>query len=156
MSMHRRAALISLVLITAALPRAAGAQTPSLAGTWKMDASRSRFFGAAGAPRSVVIRYERDGNLLRETLTVVNSSGTSTTRINYAFDGTQVVNVDQGEQIKSRLTREHDSLLLEWIDDGGILSRRLTFSKDYRTMTIRVHDSDPNGEPDDLIVLRKQ
>lgn len=145
------AAIIGLFLSTAVF-----AQLPEFAGTWKMDASRSSFFGAAGAPRSVVIRYERDENLLRETLTVVNSSGTSTTRINYAFDGTQVVNVDQGEQIKSRLTREHDSLLLEWIDDGGILSRRLTFSKDYRTMTIRVHDSDPDGEPDDLIVLLKQ
>jgi hypothetical protein len=145
------AAILSLVLGVSSF-----GQPAEMVGTWKMDASRSRFFGAAGAPTNVVIRYERENNLLRETLIVVNSAGAVTTRINYALDGTELVNDNEGEQIKSRLGHEQDSLSLQWLDEGGAFTRRLTFSKDYRTMTIRVHDSDPNGEPEDVIVLSKQ
>ena len=58
MSVHRRAALISLVLIAAALPNSVAAQAPeSLAGTWKLNATTSKYDRRStrtrGAPRSI-------------------------------------------------------------------------------------------------------
>lgn len=122
-------------------------------GTWKLDASHSRFFGVSGAPGNVVIRFERDGEVLRETLTVENASGTSTRVISYAVNGADHANGAGEDRIVSKLIRDKDSLTLEWKDEGGTFTRRLKVSPDRRTLTITVHDSNPDGEPDDLIVL---
>ena len=122
-------------------------------GTWKLDASHSRFFGVSGAPGNVVIRFERDGEIISETLTVENASGTSTRVISYAVNGSDHANGVGEDRIISKLIRDKDSLTLEWKDEGGTFTRRLKVSPDRRTLTITVHDSNPDGEPDDLIVL---
>ena len=125
-------------------------------GTWKMDASRSRFLSFRGAPRSVVIRFEREGDLLRETLEVMNSSGESRRTISYALDGSEITNGSGDDRIKSKVVRDGDAIVLEWIDEGGTFTRKLHLSNDRRTMTVNVHDSNPDGETDDLIVLDRQ
>lgn len=125
-------------------------------GTWKMDASRSKFLSFRGAPRNVVIRFEREGNLLRETLQVTNSSGETTRTVSYALDGSEVVNGSGDDRIKSKVVRNGNAVVLEWIDEGGSFTRTLNLSNDRRTMTINVHDSNPDGETDDLIVLQRQ
>jgi hypothetical protein len=122
-------------------------------GTWKLDASHSRFFGVSGAPSNVVVRFERDGEILRETLTVDNASGTSTRVISYEVNGRDHANGAGEDRIISKLMRDKDSLTLEWKDEGGTFTRKLKVSPDRRTLTITVHDSNPDGEPDDLIVL---
>jgi hypothetical protein len=124
-----------------------------IVGTWKLDASHSRFFGASGPPSNVIVRFERNGEVLRETLTVDNASGTSTRVISYAVNGSDHANGAGEDRIVSRLIRDKDSLTLEWKDEGGTFTRRLKVSPDRRTLTITVHDSNPDGEPDDLIVL---
>ena len=75
MSMHRRAALISLVVIAAALPRAAGAQAPSLAGTWKLNAEKSKYDPAELGNKSGTTTYAFDGNNVSATIDQVNVKG---------------------------------------------------------------------------------
>lgn len=148
----KRVFLSAAIAICVALTVVAQPETDVL-GTWKLDASHSRFFGVSGAPASVVIRFEREGEILRETLTVDNASGTSTRVISYEVNGSVHANGAGEERIVSKLIRDKDSLTLEWKDEGGTFTRRLKVSPDRRTLTITVHDSNPDGEPDDLIVL---
>ena len=127
-----------------------------LVGTWKMDASRSKSLGVRGAPASIVIRFEREGDMLRETLTVAHPGGETTRTISYAVDGRELVNGSGDESLKSKAVLKANAIVLEWIDEGGTLTRNISFSNDRRTMTINVHDSNPDGESDDLIVLQRQ
>ncbi|HYV23652.1 MAG TPA: hypothetical protein VE969_00340 [Pyrinomonadaceae bacterium] len=148
----KRLFLSAAMAIAVALTVVAQPETEVL-GTWKLDASHSRFFGVSGAPSNVVVRFERDGEILRETLTVDNASGTSTRVISYEVNGRDHANGAGEDRIISKLMRDKDSLTLEWKDEGGTFTRKLKVSPDRRTLTITVHDSNPDGEPDDLIVL---
>lgn len=148
----KRVLLSAAIGIGVALTVVAQPETDVL-GTWKLDASHSRFFGVSGAPGNVVIRFEREGEILRETLTVENARGISTRVISYAVNGGDHANGVGEDRIVSKLIRDKDSLTLEWKDEGGTFTRRLKVSPDRRTLTITVHDSSPDGEPDDLIVL---
>ena len=148
----KRAFLSAAIAIGVALTGVAQPETDVL-GTWKLDASRSRFFGVSGAPSNVAIRFEREGEILRETLTVDNAGGVSTRVISYEVNGSDRANGAGEDRIVSKLIRDKDSLTLEWKDEGGTFTRRLKVSPDRRTLTISVHDSNPDGEPDDFIVL---
>ena len=76
MSMHRRAALISLVLVAAVLPNAAAAQAPeSLAGTWKLNAAKSKYDPAALANTSSTSTYAFSGSNVTATIDQVNAKG---------------------------------------------------------------------------------
>jgi hypothetical protein len=73
--MHRRAALISLVLI-AALPAVIAAQAPeSLAGTWKLNAAKSKYDPAELALKSATVTYSFSGNNVTATIDQVNAKG---------------------------------------------------------------------------------
>jgi hypothetical protein len=75
MSMHRRAALMSLVIIAAALPRAAAAQAPSLGGTWKMNVEKSKYEPAELGNTSGIVTYAFDGNNVSAKIDQVNAKG---------------------------------------------------------------------------------
>ena len=125
-------------------------------GTWKMDASRSQFSNSRGVPGSVLIRFEREANLLRETITVVNSAGESTRTVNYSLDGAETVNGSGDERIKAKFVRRSDAIILEWVDNGGTFTRTLKLSNDRHILSIRAHDASAEGQTDDLIVLERQ
>jgi polyisoprenoid-binding protein YceI len=74
MSTHRRIALMSLVLIAAALPGAAAAQgTESLAGTWKLNAAKSKYDPASLAMKSGTTTYTFSGNSVTANIDQVNA-----------------------------------------------------------------------------------
>jgi len=76
MSMHRRATLISLVLIAAALPDVVTAQAPeSLAGTWKLNAAKSKYDPAELANKSGTVTYSFSGNNVTAAIDQVNAKG---------------------------------------------------------------------------------
>ena len=133
------------------------AQTePDVIGSWKMDASRSNFRGPRGAPNDVMIKFERSDGMLRETIKVVNAAGESTRTINYALDGAETVNGTGEERVKAKVVRNPDTIILEWIDEGGTFTRTLKLSNDRRTLSIKAHDTSADGHADDLIVLQRQ
>jgi hypothetical protein len=127
-----------------------------LVGTWKMDASRSRFVSSSGAPALVVITYERMGELLREVLSVTNAGGVTTRTINYALDGRELQNGSGDDQVMSKIVSKDGVVTLQWSDDGGVFARTITLSADRRTMTISAHDSNPDTRADDVIVFQRQ
>ncbi|HYX29968.1 MAG TPA: hypothetical protein VE863_15610 [Pyrinomonadaceae bacterium] len=148
---------LTAVLATILLAAAVVAQPDKdLVGTWKMDASRSRFAGDRGAPASVVIQFERDRDLLRETLKVTSANGETTRTVAYAIDGRELVNGAGDERITSKVLFNGTAITLWWTDEGGVFTRRIKISPDGKVMSIAVHDSNPDGEGDDLIVLQRQ
>jgi hypothetical protein len=153
-----RKAFISLtaaLILLAAL--AVYAQTEKdVIGTWKLDASRSSFAATRGAPDDVLIRFEQEGGLLRETIKVVKAAGETTRTINYALDGSETVNGSGDERVKARVLRHGGDLVLEWADDGGQFTRTLKISADRRMLSIKAHDTNPDVRADDLIVLQRQ
>ena len=73
MSTRRRIALMSLVLIAAALPSAVAAQgTESLAGTWKLNAAKSKYDPASLANKSGTTTYTFSGNSVTASIDQVN------------------------------------------------------------------------------------
>jgi hypothetical protein len=150
----KRSAVTFLILIGALVVYAQPEK--DLIGTWKMDASRSNFSGPRGAPNDVVIRFERERGMLRETIRVVNAAGESTRTINYAFDGAETVNGTGDERVKAKLIRNADTMVLEWIDEGGTFTRTLRLSNDRQTLSIKAHDNSVDSHTDDLIVLQRQ
>lgn len=76
MSTHRHVALMSLVLIAAALPSAVAAQaTESLAGTWKLNVAKSKFDPASLANKSSTVTYTFSGNNVTANVDQVNAKG---------------------------------------------------------------------------------
>jgi len=72
MSTHRRVALISFV-IAAALPRVVAAQGESLAGTWKLNAAKSKFEPASLATKSSTATYTFTDKTVTLNVDLVNA-----------------------------------------------------------------------------------
>ena len=74
MSTHRRVALMSLVLIATALPGAGTAQgTESLAGTWKLNAAKSKYDPASLANKSGTTTFTFSGNSVTASIDQVTA-----------------------------------------------------------------------------------
>jgi hypothetical protein len=146
------AAAIGILLFSAAV---FAQLDKDLIGTWKMDASRSKFASSSGAPVLVVIKYERVDDLLRETLNVTNAAGATTRTINYAIDGRELANGTGDDRVTSKIVRKDGVAILQWMDDGGVFTRTVNVSADGRTLTIAAHDSNPDVKADDVIVFQR-
>src|SRR4030095_10350955 len=76
MSMHRRAALVGFVLIATALPNAGAAQgSESLAGTWKLNATKSKYDLAELGNKSGTTKYAFSRSSVTATIDQVNVKG---------------------------------------------------------------------------------
>jgi len=150
---HYAAAAIVILMAVAVCAQS----DDQLIGTWKMDASRSKFASSIDAPVHALIKYERVGELLRETLSVTNAAGVNTRKIDYAIDGSELSNGSGDERVTSKIIKKDGSIILQSIDDGGVFTRSINISADGRTMTIAAHDSNPDlKRTDDVIVFQRQ
>ncbi len=152
MKKHLAAAIVTLLFAAAVFAQ----PDKDLVGTWKMDASRSKFASSSDAPVLVVIKYERTGDLLRETLNVTNAGGLTTRTIDYALDGRELANGSGDDRVNSKLVKKDGAIILQWLDEGGVFTRTATLSADGRTLTIAAHDSNPDVKADDVIVFQRQ
>ena len=74
MSTHRRVALLSLVLIAAALPNTVAAQgSESLAGTWKLNAAKSKWSPASLGSKSGTTTFTFSGKSVTANVDQVNA-----------------------------------------------------------------------------------
>ena len=74
MSTHRRVALMSLLLIAAALPSAVAAQgTESLAGTWKLNVAKSKWSPASLGSKSGTSTFTFSGKSVTANVDQVNA-----------------------------------------------------------------------------------
>ena len=128
---------------------------PDFTGTWKLNGDKSKF-SSPEAPANVIVRFESDGPILHETLTTVRSGFESTAKLNYKLNGGETINHVGDEEIKATAKWDGETLVLEWKDQGGTSTRRFAMAKDGKSMTMEVHDSDPNTRAGDVVVLDKQ
>src|SRR5262249_13189317 len=85
-STHRRTALISLVLIAAALPGAVAAQgSESLAGTWKLNLAKSKFDPPELTWKSSTVTYTFSGKNVTAVTDQVNAKGKN---VHYEYTAT--------------------------------------------------------------------
>jgi hypothetical protein len=147
---------IVVSLILGCFAFALEAQTrPDLNGIWKMNPTKSNF-GPRPTPQSIIVRFQQEGLILRETLTVVDSDDTSTLNFSYTMDGKESINLLDGQQVKSIASWDSDTLVIEWKDKGGTFRRRFAFSENGKVMRVEMRDSTPEGETNNLVVLERQ
>lgn len=142
-----RQLLTKLTIVTAAIAisaAAASAQTwTDLNGRWKMNQARSKGLDPNPWPNDVVLQFELKGQTLRETLTVVNANGRSTTSVfTYYLDGSETISRVDQEDVRSTASWKEGNLVLEWKDQGGTFTRIMTFANDRRTVTVSTRDTD--------------
>jgi hypothetical protein len=76
MSTYRRVALLSLLALAAALPNAVAAQgTESLAGTWKLNAAKSKYNPPTLASKSGTSTFTFSGNSVTANVDQVTTKG---------------------------------------------------------------------------------
>ncbi len=143
-------AMVSVTLMATAQTR------PDLNGIWKLNPTQSKFGDPEAIPKEVTLKLDLQGQRLRETLTVVNAGGKSTVSLNYALDGQVSTNIVDGEEIRSTAAWSGDELVLAWSDKGGTFTRRFAFSDKGRKITVNAHDTNSDGEANDLLVFEKQ
>jgi hypothetical protein len=134
---------------------AAAAQTkPNLTGTWKVNLSKSKLTNEGLL--NLVERFEQQGSTLRESLTTTKSTGTSTVNYSYSLDGKEIVNLIEGDKVRTTAKWDGSALVLEWNDEGGTFKRQFTLSDNGNTLTVTAHDASADGETNDLLVLERQ
>lgn len=147
---------VAVLAIASAFLVATAQTRPDLNGTWKMNPTQSRFKDPEAAPKEVVLRFEQQGQTLHETLAVVNAAGKSTVSLDYALNGSVIINHVDDDEIRSTAGWSGDELVLRWTDKGGTFTRRFAFSDKGRKITVNSHDTNPDGQADDRFVFDKQ
>jgi hypothetical protein len=156
--MNPRKAAFQLVFILSFLSLALSAQAqskPSVSGTWKMNAEKSKF--ERGGPKAITIKFDQQASTLNESLTLTNDQGDRTVNFTYSLDGKESLQQLEGRQVKTTAKWEGESLVIQFKNDEGFnFLRKFTVSGDGKTMTIDVKQSSPNGSANDIVVLDKQ
>ena len=131
------------------------AQTkPNLSGTWKMNASKSKF--ASGGPDAITIKFDHQEPKLQEVLTLSTSQGERTINLNFTTDGKEIANQFGNNDAKGTAKWEGNALVTELKSGDRYFRRTFTLSEDGKTMTIIVRQSSSDGEKEDTVVLEKQ
>jgi hypothetical protein len=152
----------SLRIFVAGLAIAAGTlvvtaqNRPALNGVWKMNPAQSKFSDPDATPKEIILKLDLQGQTLHETLTVVSARGKSTVSLKYDLGGAVSTNNVDDEEIRSTASWSGDELVLAWNDKGGTFTRRFAFSDQGRKITVNVHDTNPDGQTNDLLVFEKQ
>ena len=156
--MYPRKAAFSLLFIFSFFSLALLVQAqskPDVSGTWKMNAEKSKF--ERGGPKAITIKFDQQGSTLNESLTLTNSQGERTINFIYSLEGKESLQQLEGRPIKTTAKWEEGSLVIEFKNDEGFnFLRKFTVSGDWKTMTIDVKQSSPNGAANDIVVLEKQ
>jgi len=129
---------------------------PNLTGTWKMNASESKFEG--GGPSAITIKIDQKDDLFTETLVITRDDGSErTVNLKYSVDGKETAVEFAGRAGKVAAKWEGESLIVSLKgDEDREIYRKITLSKDGKRMSIAVRDGGPNGGSNDTIVFEKQ
>jgi len=136
--------LTSVLLLPAMLTSQKAKPADPLVGTWKMNASKSKFDPAPGPTNITVIEGE-DGKLqIREEYADGKSTNWS---IVSSKDGSPVTISGAGENASySRKVIDQRHIEDHWKTSGVVSVGRGTFSKDGKTVTYVLTGADPDGK----------
>jgi hypothetical protein len=145
-----------ILTLAVALPALAA---PNFAGEWKLNLSKSDF-GQMPPPNSRVDRISHEGVNLSVVSKQSREQGDFTSESKYTTDGKECTNEILGNQSKSTLKWEGDTLVIatkgKFQDNEFTVVSKWTLSPDGKTLTLNQHFSSSMGEGDSKIVLEKQ
>lgn len=119
-----------------------------------MIQAKSKFTG--DGPASIVIKLELKDGTLTETMTVGTDNGERAFTATYTTDGKVTSQEVLGRTAKTFAKWEKDVLVIDFNADGRAFVRKFSLSEDGKTMTVAVHQSNDQGDRDEMMVLEKQ
>src|ERR1700674_2671881 len=151
---------LSLLVVTLCCAVALGlAQKPAAvdpwAGSWKLDASKSKLHGPA--PQEI-LKIEAAGNIaVKYTITGTAADGS---QYNEIYDGKSdgkpyplMVNGQEAGKISYHRLSERRSRGQASMADGTTIDESITLSTDGKTITARFHNKNKQGEYDETRVF---
>ena len=140
-SMDRRSLTLAgvsmLGLLVAAQPSFAQQSNPLL-GNWKINLEKSKFATGA-APKSATLRYEQDGQNIKNTTTLVDAQGKEVTgTLLHIYDGMPHPSTGNPEFDSSSYTRvDANTLIIGRFKAGKLIAiGTLVISPDGKTSTV--------------------
>ncbi|HTC36946.1 MAG TPA: hypothetical protein VK724_26440 [Bryobacteraceae bacterium] len=150
----------SVLLIAALATFALAADKPNFSGEWKLNAAKSNF-GPLPAPAT----FTRKVTHVEPSITVEDTqtgtpAGDQHDTHTYSTDGKEISFQSNGADVKSAVTWDGDSLLINSkasVQGTDILIKdKIGLSDGGKTMTDTIHIGSPQGELDMTIVFDKQ
>lgn len=139
------------VLLTASLP----AQTPKVAGTWQMDASKSQVLDG----RSMSLVIESVANKIKVDATIHDKAGKeSTADFTCAPDGKECEFNEAGHKSKMSMWFNGDSLNVSKTDGppGDVVDGwKMETSEEGKVLTLVVSHIDPTAQDETLVFTKK-
>ena len=148
------------ILAMAAFAVVAVAQNKTnFSGTWKLNTSKSDF-GMIPGPDSRTDVIEHKDPSLKVSVTAEGAQGKQQYTVNYTTDGKEAVNSLPGREMKSTLSWQGKSLVvdtkLKFQGNDVTVKSTWTLSDDGKTLTQNAHLTSPMGETDQKLVFEKQ
>jgi hypothetical protein len=148
------------IMFVAALAIVAAAQNKTnFSGTWKLNTSKSDF-GMIPGPDSRTDVIDHKDPSLKVSVTAEGAQGKQQYTVNYTTDGKEAVNSLPGREMKSTLSWQGKSLVVDTklkIQGNDVTIKSVwTLSDDGKTLTQNAHLGSPMGETDQKLVFEKQ
>jgi hypothetical protein len=149
---------LSVVLVVPTADLSAQANDPRI-GTWKMNASKSKF-NPGPPPQSLTVIVESAAKGEKVTADIGNADGTRTTTVytanfdgkNYPLTGSPTADTVSLKRVDSRTTERTDKK-----GDKVITTLRRVVSRDGKTMTVTTKGTNAEGQAvNNVIVFDKQ
>jgi hypothetical protein len=148
------------IMFVAALAIVAAAQNKTnFSGTWKLNTSKSDF-GMIPGPDSRTDVIDHKDPSLKVSVTAEGAQGKQQYTVNYTTDGKEAVNSLPGREMKSILSWQGKSLVvdtkLKFQGNDVTVKSTWTLSDDGKTLTQNAHLASAMGETDQKLVFEKQ
>jgi hypothetical protein len=155
LSCARVVALLGILALIA-LPAIA---KPNFTGDWKLNTAKSDF-GPMPPPSSMTEKITHDDPKLKVAISQSTDRGDFDFEVNYTTDGKECTNEFRGNEMKSTLKWEGDTLVVDtkgrFGDNDVTMQDKWKLSGDGKTLTVSRHFSSSMGEADQTLVLEKQ
>ena len=150
-------AIAAVAVVLTALP-VLGQSSP-LAGTWTMNAARSKF-SPGPAPTSSTLKWERVAGGFKFSVDQVNAQGQATHTENLEKDDGTEGQIQGAQTPTTRFLRRIDDRNYEdgdKVNGKATTSRRLVLSPDGKTLTVTMKGTNAQGQPlNNVVVYEKQ
>jgi hypothetical protein len=150
-------AIEAIAVVLTALPLLG--QSSPLAGTWKMNAAKSKY-SPGPAPASSTLKWERVSDGFTFTVDQVNAQGQATHTENLEKDDGSEGQIQGAQTPTTRFLRRIDDRNYEdgdKVNGKATVSRRLVISPDGKTLTVTMKGTTAQGQAlNNVVVYEKQ
>jgi hypothetical protein len=157
----KKLTFLAVILIGSLLFGQGGSKADPWAGTWKLDAAKSKLHGPP--PKEETVKSEgtgADGTLVKYSISGVEADGKPFSQsYDGKADGKPYPAMSGGQEIAKisyHKDSDHQYTGNGTAADGTVSTSKVTLSKDGKTITVQEHVKGPQGEYDQTAVYNKQ